>query len=75
MGIIFKAQGKLDDAVLAYKNTLSLEPDHANAYINLSIIFCQQGKIDKAIESLPNHSNKRRTAKGSLARNIIFRRH
>ncbi len=32
-------------------------------------------KIDKAIESLPNHSNKRRTAKGSLARNIIFRRH
>ena len=31
-------------------------------------------EIDKVIESLPNHSNVRRSEKGSLARNIIFRK-
>ncbi|MGA0410562.1 MAG: tetratricopeptide repeat protein, partial [Candidatus Nanopelagicaceae bacterium] len=51
MGNAFKEQGKLEEAIEAYKKALSFRPDHAMSYNNMGIVFGNQGKLRKAIES------------------------
>ncbi|MDB4244183.1 tetratricopeptide repeat protein [bacterium] len=51
LGAANQQLGKLDQAVLAYKNALLLKPDYADAYYNLGNALHKQGKLDEAIES------------------------
>jgi len=41
--------GKLDEAIDAYKKTISLKPDYADAYFNMGIVLKDQGKFEEAI--------------------------
>ena len=51
MGIALREQGKLDEAIEAYKKALSIQPNNANAYYNMGIALREQGKLDEAIEA------------------------
>ena len=41
--------GKLDEAVIAFQNAISIKPDFFEAYNNMGNAFKQQGKQDKAV--------------------------
>ena len=41
--------GRLDDAEAAYRRTLALRPDYANAHSNLGVVLQRQDKFDEAI--------------------------
>ena len=43
--------GKLDKAVDAFKQAISIKPDYADAYNNLGNVLKNQGKIEEAIEA------------------------
>ena len=43
--------GMLDQAITAYKKALSLKPDYAEVYCNMSFALQNQGKPDEAIEA------------------------
>ena len=49
MGAVFQDQGKLDEAIAAYKKVLSIKPDYPEAYNNMGAVFQDQGKLDEAI--------------------------
>jgi lipoprotein NlpI len=51
MGVAFKNQGKLDEAIEAYRKSISLKPNDAEAYSNLGVAFKNQGKLDEAIKA------------------------
>ena len=51
MGNALKDNFKLEEAILAYRKALSLEPDHADAYNNMGVTLQDQGKLEKAIEA------------------------
>ena len=42
--------GMLDEAIEAYNKAISLKPDYADAYYNMSNAFKDQGKLEKAIK-------------------------
>ena len=42
--------GMLDEAIEAYKKAISLKPDYADAYYNMSNALKDQGKLEKAIK-------------------------
>ena len=50
MGVSLKDQGKLDEAIEAYKKSISLKPNYAEVYNNLGVVFQSQGKCDEAIK-------------------------
>jgi hypothetical protein len=63
MGNIFQAQDKLDEAINAYKKSIILKADYADAYSNMGTALKDQGKLDEAINAFnkaitlnPNHS-------------------
>ena len=41
----------LDEAIEAYKKSISLKPNYSNAYYNLGVTFQAQGKLEEAIEA------------------------
>ena len=43
--------GKPNEAVLAFKKAISINPNNAEAYNNLGVALKEQGKLDKAIEA------------------------
>ena len=43
------SQGKLDEAIAAYREAIRLKPDYAEAHSNLGIALAGQGKLDEAI--------------------------
>ena len=43
--------GNLDEAIEAYKKTISLKPDYAEAYSNMGVALRNQGKFEEAIEA------------------------
>ena len=51
MGNVLKDQGKLEEAIEAYKKALSLKPDYADAYNNMGNALKDQGKLEEAIEA------------------------
>ena len=57
MGNALKDQGKLEEAIEAYKKALSLKPDYAEAYSNMGNALKDQGKLDEAIEAYKNLSH------------------
>ncbi len=50
IGVYYQKQGNLVNAIEAYENVLSIDPDNAEAHNNLGIIYKEQGDIDKAVE-------------------------
>ncbi|MDC3088163.1 tetratricopeptide repeat protein [Alphaproteobacteria bacterium] len=50
LGVSLAQLGMLNDAVVALKKVLSLNPNYAETYCNLANILKNQGKLDKAIE-------------------------
>ena len=44
MGIALKNQGKLEEAIDAYKKSISLKPNYAKAYNNMGIVLKDQDK-------------------------------
>ena len=51
VGAANKNLGKLDEAIEAYREALSIKPDYADAYYNMGNAFKVQGKLDEAIEA------------------------
>ena len=43
--------GKFDEAIEAYKKSISLKPDFAEAYSNMGVALKNQGRFDEAIEA------------------------
>ena len=43
--------GMFDEAIDAYKKTILLKPDYAEAYSNMGVAFRNQGKLDEAIDA------------------------
>ncbi len=43
-------QGRLDEAVSAYRNAIELHPAFADAYNNLGVALRRQGKLDEALD-------------------------
>ena len=43
--------GKLEEAIEAYKKTISLNPDYADAYSNMGVALRNQGKFEEAIDA------------------------
>ncbi|MGP1717882.1 MAG: O-linked N-acetylglucosamine transferase family protein [Methylophilus sp.] len=48
-GLVLKAQGDLNAAVLAFEQAIALKPDYAAAYNNLGIVLKDLGAVDQAI--------------------------
>jgi len=51
MGVTYKEQVKLDEAIACYQKALSLKPDHADTYNNMGIVLNDQGKSEDAIQA------------------------
>ena len=49
MGNALKDQGRLKEAIGAYKKAVSMKPDYADVYNNMGNVLKGQGKLDEAI--------------------------
>jgi predicted O-linked N-acetylglucosamine transferase (SPINDLY family) len=49
LGNALMGQGKLDEAIVAYRRAIEIKPDYAAAYTTLGIALAGQGKLDEAI--------------------------
>ena len=64
LGMHYANQGRLDQAMIMYRNTLAIAPGYPPAYNNLGIIYANLGKFDeavvlfnKALQLTPNNPN------------------
>ena len=51
LGASAAQMGMLDEAIEAYKKSISLKPDYADAYSNMGVALKDQGKLAEAIEA------------------------
>ena len=51
IGAANKGLGKLDEAIEAYNEAVSINPDYAGAYYNMGNALKDQGKLDKAVDA------------------------
>ena len=63
MAKVLNAQGKITEAVAAYKEALSINPNFAGAHLNLGNIYLNQGKFLEAKEAYDNVTNPYAAAK------------
>ena len=54
LGVSAAQIGKLDQAVQAFEQIISLNPNHANAHFNMGNALKDQGKLEKAIDAYSN---------------------
>ena len=52
LGEVYRAAGKLTEAVACYRRALKLQRDYAEAHSNLGCALQDQGKLDEAVVSL-----------------------
>ena len=51
MGNAFKEQGRLNEAINAYKDAIKRAPSHVEAHYNLGNAFKEQGRLNEAIDA------------------------
>ena len=51
LGAVRSQIGMFDEAIEAYKKTISLKPDYVEAYSNMGVALRNQGKLDEAIDA------------------------
>jgi tetratricopeptide (TPR) repeat protein len=49
LGVDLVEEGRMDEAIIHYQNTLQIKPDYAEARNNLGNVFFGQGRTDEAI--------------------------
>ena len=49
LGAALHSQGKLDEAIAAYRAALRIKPGYAKAICNLGTALADQGKLDEAV--------------------------
>jgi len=52
IGAANQSLGNLEEAIKAYKKSLSIKPDYAEAHNNIGVTLREQGKLDKAVTAL-----------------------
>lgn len=52
LGLMQKAEGKLDEALLSFKTALALDPKYRSPYSNIAEIYVKQGNIEDAMAML-----------------------
>ena len=57
MGIVYRKQGQLKDALDSYKHAVRLNPDYAKAYYNMGIVYDEQGQLKDALDSYKHASD------------------
>ena len=57
LGVVFKEQEKLDEAVACYRRALELRPDFAELHVNLGVALKDQGKLEEALPAIAGHWN------------------
>ena len=50
LGMAYTDQGKLDQAIAAYKKSIAVDPSYSHAYNNLGVVYARQGKFNEAVE-------------------------
>jgi superkiller protein 3 len=48
LGFVLSRQGKLDEAILQFREAIRVDPEYAAAYNNLAASLVQQGKLEEA---------------------------
>ena len=51
LGMTFKAMDKFQDAVSCYQTALLLQPNNADIYQNLGVVWMKLGQIPKSLEA------------------------
>ncbi len=76
LGDLFLKNGRLDEAILHYKETLAKRPDPEKAHYNLAAALVKAGKIDDAIQQYhtalelkPDYADAHYNLGGALVRN------
>ena len=49
LGLAYRNQGKIDEAMAEWKKTISIVPDYPDAHSNLGLVYLKQGNLEKAI--------------------------
>lgn len=49
-GLVFVEQGKDDDALQTFRQTLAVAPDHAGAYYNIGFVLTKLGKFKEGLD-------------------------
>lgn len=52
LGVAYSEAGKIDEALVAYKRAIELDPVYSDPLSNIAVAYSMKGEIDKAIESL-----------------------
>ena len=51
MGVVLKEQGKLEEALEAFRRVMIIKPDYPDALNNIGVVLKDQGKLEAAIEA------------------------
>ena len=51
MAVTLEKQGKLEEALKAYKKAIAIKPDYADAHYNMATTLEKQGKLEEAVIS------------------------
>ncbi len=49
LGALYKRQGRVDQAIIAYEQAHQIAPQHTYAIVNLAILYYRQGNVQKAL--------------------------
>jgi Tfp pilus assembly protein PilF len=50
LGVVYRQEGRLDEAMKEYQIAVRLNPSYADAHINLGVIYQKQGLLDEAMK-------------------------
>jgi serine/threonine protein kinase/Flp pilus assembly protein TadD len=73
LGLVLAVAGRLDEAIVAYRQAIGLKPDYGMAHLELGKVLGEQGHLDeaiaacrRAIELKPDHADAQYTLGNSL---------